>query len=111
MADKVGAPYLLSGTIEYARYPLSPRIRVLRGILAKFGPAAPRPQARPPTPAERDPGRATKEEGEHRARKRVRHDDLVSLVEPAPAEKPRGLPASAQSAPSTALRGGERRRQ
>jgi hypothetical protein len=38
------------------RYPLSPRIQTLRGILAKFGPSAPAPPppARPPTPEERD---------------------------------------------------------
>jgi hypothetical protein len=51
---------LLTQTIEYDRYPLSPRIRTLRGILAKFGPMAPPPPppARPPTPQERNPLRA-----------------------------------------------------
>jgi len=40
------------------RYPLSPRIQTLRGIIAKFGPSAPAPPpARPPTPEERDPSR------------------------------------------------------
>jgi hypothetical protein len=50
---------LLTETIENDRYPLSPRIRTLRDILAKFGPMgpAPRPPARPPTPEERDPRR------------------------------------------------------
>jgi hypothetical protein len=45
--------------IENDRYPLSGRIRVLRGIRAKFGPMAPVPPtpARPPTPEERDPSR------------------------------------------------------
>ena len=50
---------LLTETIENDRYPLSPRIQTLRGILAKFGPIAPAPppSARPPTPEERDPSR------------------------------------------------------
>jgi len=41
------------------RYPLSPRIQTLRGILAKFGQIAPAPlsAAKPPTPEERDPSR------------------------------------------------------
>ena len=42
---------LLTQTIENDRYPLSPRIQTLRGILAKFGSMAPAPPpARPPTP-------------------------------------------------------------
>jgi len=50
---------LLTKTIENDRYPLSPRVQVLRGILAKFGPIAPAlpTPARPPTPEERDAGR------------------------------------------------------
>jgi hypothetical protein len=46
---------LLADTIEYDRYPLSPRVQMLRGILAKFAPMAPPPSppARPPTPASR----------------------------------------------------------
>jgi hypothetical protein len=49
----------LTETIEADWYPLSPRIRTLRGILAKFGPMGPKPAppARPPTPEERDPKR------------------------------------------------------
>ena len=41
------------------RYPLSPRIQTLRGILAKFSPIAPAPTppAGRPTPEERDPSR------------------------------------------------------
>ena len=34
---------LLTKTIENDRYPLSPRIQTLRGILTKFGPMAPAP--------------------------------------------------------------------
>jgi hypothetical protein len=51
---------LLVETIEADKFPLSPRVQILRAILAKFGPmaAAPPPPARPPTPEERDPGRA-----------------------------------------------------
>ena len=50
---------LLTETIENDRYPLSPRVQTLRGILAKFGPVppAPPPPARPPAPEERDPNR------------------------------------------------------
>ena len=40
---------LLTETIEADRYPLSPRIRTLRGILHKFGPMGPAP----PPPARR----------------------------------------------------------
>jgi len=42
----------LTDAIEYDRYPLSPRVQMLRGILMKFGPMAPQPPppARPPTP-------------------------------------------------------------
>jgi hypothetical protein len=51
---------VLTETIEADRYPLSPRIRLLRQILAKFGEMAPAPPppARPPAPEERDPRRA-----------------------------------------------------
>jgi hypothetical protein len=54
---------LLTETIEADRYPLSPRIRTLRGILYKFGPMGPAPPspARPPTPEERDPNRAPRQ--------------------------------------------------
>jgi len=49
---------LLAATIENDRYPFSPRIRTLCGILAKFGPmAAPPPPAKQPTPAQRTPNR------------------------------------------------------
>ena len=66
---------LLVDTIEADRYPMSPRIRLLREILAKFGeigPVSPElaarvrrysppPPARPPTPEERDPNRAPRQ--------------------------------------------------
>lgn len=50
---------LLTEAIENDRYPLSPRIQLLRRIRAKFGELAPPdpPPARPPTPEERDPRR------------------------------------------------------
>jgi hypothetical protein len=50
---------LLMETIENDRYPFSPRIQLLRAILAKFGELAPAPPppARPPTPEKRDPRR------------------------------------------------------
>ena len=37
----------LHGTINYARYPLSPRIQTLRAILSKLDPQPPRPAASP----------------------------------------------------------------
>ena len=50
---------LLTDAIENDRYPLSPRIRVLRGIRAKLPGAPPQPpSARPAAPEERSPGRA-----------------------------------------------------
>jgi hypothetical protein len=57
MRETLALLNLLTETIENDRYPLSPRIRTLRGVLASSGrwaPAPPRP-ARPPTPEERDP--------------------------------------------------------
>ena len=49
---------LLTEAIEADRYPLLPRIRMLRTILGKFGELAPAPPppARPPTPEERARG-------------------------------------------------------
>src|SRR5437667_24610 len=44
---------LLTETIETDRYPLSPRVQTLRGILAKFGPMGPTPPARLPPPSGR----------------------------------------------------------
>jgi len=50
---------LLNRAIDRDRYPLSPRIRVLRGIRAKLPGAPPQPpSARPAAPEERSPGRA-----------------------------------------------------
>ena len=47
----------LNGIIEGDRYPVSPQIRVLRGIRAKFPTATGTPSAtRPLTPEGRDPG-------------------------------------------------------
>ena len=48
---------LLGETIEADRYPFSPRTRVQRDILAKFGEMGPKPPptARAPTPEERNP--------------------------------------------------------
>jgi hypothetical protein len=49
---------LLRKTIDNDRYPLSPRIQLLRGIMAKFPMTPPPPPpAKPPTPEERDPSR------------------------------------------------------
>jgi hypothetical protein len=49
----------LNAIIEHDRFPLSPRIRMLRQIRAKLPGAPPIPPlARPPTPEERDRERA-----------------------------------------------------
>jgi hypothetical protein len=66
---------LLVDTIEADRYPMSPRIRLLRKILGKFGEIgsappelaqklrryAPSPPARRPAPEERVPSRAPRQ--------------------------------------------------
>lgn len=54
---------VLMEAIEADPYPLSPRIQLLRRILAKFGPMAPAPPppAHRPTPEERDPRRAPRQ--------------------------------------------------
>jgi hypothetical protein len=60
LTDEESAALLreLLDIIEADQYPLSPRIRVLGGICAKFAAAPPTPQpARPPTLEERDPRR------------------------------------------------------
>ena len=51
---------LLVETVEAEKFPLSPRVQILRAILAKSGPMAPAPSppTRPRTPEEREPGRA-----------------------------------------------------
>lgn len=62
--DKAVLAELLPDTIERDRFPLSPRVKRLRGILAKLGvdsaPAMPSPPPRPP--GERYP--RAKREGE-----------------------------------------------
>jgi len=68
---------LLIDVIEADRFPMSPRVRLLRAIVRKFceiGPVspelaqklrryAPRPPARRPTPEEREPNRAPPRQG------------------------------------------------
>jgi hypothetical protein len=44
---------LLRGEIEGTRFPLSPRLRPLKSVLAKLTPPAPRPE---PLPAPKPPG-------------------------------------------------------
>jgi hypothetical protein len=64
LTDEESAALLreLNNIIENDRYPLSPRIRTLRGIRAKLpGAPPPLPPARPPTPEERDRGRAPRQ--------------------------------------------------
>jgi hypothetical protein len=47
-ADKTILIELLRETIERDRFPLSPRIRSLKAILAKLAPPVPRPEQHPP---------------------------------------------------------------
>lgn len=42
---------LLRRTLDYARFPLAPRLDPLKAILAKLEPPAPQPEPRPPLPA------------------------------------------------------------
>jgi hypothetical protein len=51
--DKTILVELLRETIECDRFPLSPRIKSLKAILAKLDPPAPRPE---PLPAPKPPG-------------------------------------------------------
>jgi hypothetical protein len=57
LTDEEAAALLreLNNIIDNDRYPLSPRIRMLRGIRAKLQGTPPEP---PPAPDERTPGRA-----------------------------------------------------
>jgi hypothetical protein len=58
----------LNAIIDNDRYPLSPRVRMLRQIRAKLPGAPPSPpRARPPTPEERDRVRAPRQ-GKRRPR-------------------------------------------
>ena len=47
-ADKAVLIALLKATVAGDRYPLSPRIRSFKAILAKLDPPAPRPEPLPP---------------------------------------------------------------
>jgi hypothetical protein len=47
-ADKTILADLLRATIERDRFPLSPKIKSLRAILAKLDPPLPRPEPLPP---------------------------------------------------------------
>jgi hypothetical protein len=51
--DKAALVELLRETIAADRFPLSPRIRSLKAILAKLDPPVPRPE---PLPAPKPPG-------------------------------------------------------
>ena len=46
--EKTALTALLKRTIDADHYPLSPRIRVLRGILARLEPPKPAPAPQPP---------------------------------------------------------------
>jgi hypothetical protein len=48
---------LLRETLEYARYPLAPRLDPLKAILDKLDPQPPQPEPRPPLPAYAGPTR------------------------------------------------------
>jgi hypothetical protein len=58
---------LLNWLIENDRFPLSPRIQLLRHIRAQLPGAPPEPPpTRPPTPEERDPRRRPRGNGRRR---------------------------------------------
>ncbi len=52
-AERAALIELLRGEVEHTRYPLAPRVKVLRGILAKL---APQPPATEPLPPPKPPG-------------------------------------------------------
>ena len=54
--EKTALTALLKRTIDADRYPLSPRVATLKGILAKLEP--PRPASAPPPPPHYAPPRA-----------------------------------------------------
>jgi hypothetical protein len=56
---------LLRQALEYARYPLAPRLDPLKAILAKLDPPPPRPELPPPLPAGAGP-----RHGQGRSRRR-----------------------------------------
>jgi hypothetical protein len=71
LTDEEAAALLreLNQIIEYDRYPLSPRIRLLRQIRARLPGAPPAPPpARPPSLEERDSGRAPRGPSRRRSR-------------------------------------------
>ncbi len=49
--EKAALIALLKRTLEYARYPLAPRLDPLKAILAKLEPPPPQPAPLPPLPA------------------------------------------------------------
>ena len=61
--EKTALAALLKRTIADDRYPLSPRIGVLRGILAKLEPPRPAPAPLPPQKAYDRPRHTTKQRG------------------------------------------------
>ena len=60
--EKVALIALLKRAIDDDRYPLSPRISVLRGILAKLEPPKPAPAPLPPLKAYAPPRRTAKQQ-------------------------------------------------
>ena len=65
---------LLVEVIEADRYPLSPRIRMLRAILAKFGPMGPAPA---PPARRRHPRNETRGDGLARSRRALRPRSMI----------------------------------
>jgi hypothetical protein len=59
--EKVALRALPRRTIDDDRYPLSPRIRVLKGILAKLGPPKSVPAPQPPMKAYAPPRHSAKQ--------------------------------------------------
>jgi hypothetical protein len=59
--EKTALTALLKRTIDADHYPLSPRIRVLRGILARLEPPKPAPAPQPPLKAYAPPRGSAKQ--------------------------------------------------
>jgi len=58
--DKAALIELLRETIASDRFPLSPRIKRLRAVLAKFDPPSPRPEPLPPPKPPGEPSQAVR---------------------------------------------------
>jgi len=77
--DKAILIELLRETVEPDRFPMSPRVRSFKAILAKLAPPAPRPEALPPP---KPPGRAQRGTGEEAEAVDRADDDGIDPYQP-----------------------------